>query len=774
MMTRLRMLFAAALACAPATSPARPAPSAPVVPAAQVGIGANEIPGDSGGRLTIDAVFKDGEYRGASLPSIHWMKDGHSYVDTRPDSAGGSDIVRVDLITGEVTVMADAATLMDAARDGARIEVEDITLSDDETRALLYHSSVRVWRQNTRGRYHVIDFTSGTLTPISTLVFQREKADSTQQTLASDSGLQMFAKFSPDGRRVAFVRGNNLWVTDLATGDERQLTTDGSADIINGTSDWVYEEELDLRDAFRWSPDGRRIAYWRFDQSPVRLFPIVDQSTLYPTIATLRYPKAGEQNSRVRVGVLDLAGGATRWLDVGSDTGQYIPRMEWVGNDSLVLERMPRRQNRVDLLMASANTGGTRLILTDRDSAYVRFPYGEPPIWLDGGRRFLWASDRTGWHQIFLYERSGQLVRQLTADGSDVLSILGVDEERRQVYVLMAAPSPTQRQVYRVPLAGGAAERVTATSGSHSATIGPGARFLVDFHSSASTPTRVTLHELPSMRERRVLADNAELASKVQALSIRTPEFFRIPMPDGVELDAYRIVPADFDSTQRYPVLMYVYGGPASPTVVDSWGGSRYLYHQYLAQQGYIVVSVDNRGAAWRGRDFRKITQLNLGEHESRDQIDAARWLGMRSWVDPARIGIWGWSYGGYLSALTAGKGGDVFDAAVVVAPVTDWRLYDTIYTERFMWLPSQNADGYRTSAPQNHVENLSAQMLIVHGTGDDNVHPQNTFQYVDALEAAGKPFYMLLYPNRTHSISGGNSQAHLYHAMSRFLIDNL
>ena len=705
-------------------------------------------------RLTVERIFARSEFRSAPLPTVQWLKDGRAYLDLRADTAGGSDIVRINLLgEGGATVMAGAARLSDES--GRRLEIESFSLSPDEKRALLFHSSVRVWRANTKGTYHVLDLESGALTPVS-----------------RQPGLQMFAKFSPDGRQVAFVRDNDLFVTDLTTGVERRLTTDGSETIINGTTDWVYEEELDLRDAFRWSPNGRRIAYWRFDQSRVPPFPMVNEMTLYPEIQPLRYPKAGAPNSAVRVGVLDLASGATTWIDVGADTGIYLARMEWVGADSVLIQRLPRKQNRIDVLMASATTGHARLLLTERDSAYV--DVDDQPVWLDGDRQFLWSSDRSGWRQVYLYNRDGRMVRRVTRDGMDVLSVLGVDGRRGWVYVQVAGPTPLERQVYRYSLDGRRAERVTRAGGNHRAVIDPNARFLLDYHNTITSPTTVTLYELPAMTRRRVVVDNAALAAKLAALDVRPPEFFTVPTPAGVRLDAYRIVPADFDTTRKYPVLMYAYGGPAAPTVYDGWGGNRYLWHQMLAQQGFVVVSVDNRGAAWRGRAFRKITQYQLGRYESQDQIDAAKWLATLPWVDAERIGIWGWSYGGYLAALTAARGGDVFQAAIAVAPVTDWRLYDTIYTERYMWTPQENAEGYRESAPLNHVKGLTARLLLAHGLNDDNVHPQNTIQLADALQRAGKSYYLLVYPNKTHSISGGESQAHLFGSMTRFLIENL
>jgi dipeptidyl-peptidase 4 len=706
-------------------------------------------------RITVERIFASPDFRGGAIPQPAWLRSGSAYVDARPAKDGGTELVRVDISTGKETVLAKADQL---AADGKSLQVEELSLSGDEQIAILFHNSVQVWRQNTRGVFHIFDFRTGRLTPVSV-----------------KSGLQMFAKVSPDGRKVGFVRDNNIFVTDIATGREEQLTTDGSESIINGTTDWVYEEELGLRDAFRWSPDSRHIAFWRFDQSAVPAMPIVNETgDVYPKVATLRYPKAGQPNARVKVGVIALASKAKTWLDVGPDTGQYFARMEWVGSDSLAVQRLPRKQDRVDVLLLGAATGRGRTVMSDRDSAYVDVENGDLRWIGTGQRQFLWLSDRTGWRQLFLYGRDGNVVRQLTTDGVDVLDVLGVDEATGSVYVSAAAPTPVERNVYRVSLSGGAMTRVTTQPGTHNVSISPDAKYAVDIYSSIASPAVATLYALPSMSVVRVLQDNAPLKARLAQVDMRPAQFIKVPMPDGTLLDGYRIVPASFDSTKKYPVLMYVYGGPASPQVSDAWGGTRYLWHQMLAQQGYVVICVDNRGAAWRGRDFRKTTQYRLGLKESQDQIDVARWIGRQSWGDASRIGIWGWSYGGYLSALTVGRGGDVFKAGLVVAPVTDWDLYDSIYTERYMWTPQQNREGYRVSAPQTYVGGVTARLLLVHGTGDDNVHPQNTLQYANKLEAAGKPFYMLLYPNRTHSISGGNTSVHLFNSLTRFLRENL
>jgi dipeptidyl-peptidase-4 len=709
---------------------------------------ASDAAAQSTSPLTVDRIFNSAEFRAEPSPTVHWLGDEANYVEIRDGS-----FYSVDIGTGRSTLLVDASAIV--LEDGTKVDIEDLTWSGDRTRALIFHGSERVWRSNTRGKFHVFDVPSRRLISVS-------RVDT----------LIMFAKLSPDGRSAAFVRNNNIYVTDLATGAERALTRDGSPEIINGTTDWVYEEEFGLRDAFRWSPDGRRIAFWRFDQSMVKPFSLVDETTQYPAFTTFKYPKAGERNADVKIGVIDVASGSTRWIDTGGDSSSYVPRMEWLGSDSVVFQRLPRKQNRIDLVAASVTSGGSRLILTDSDSAYVDV---QDPIWVSNSGEFLWMSDRTGWLQLFLYDRSGRVVRQVTSDGSDVTGIVGVDEGRGEVYVQHAAPTPTQRQIFRYSFRTGRGEHVTSAPGWHSMNLAPNGRFAVMTHSDINTPPVSRLVELPTMRAVRGLVANDTLKRRVARLQLSRVTFFRVPAADGTTmLDAYRIAPPQFDSTKKHPVLMYVYGGPASPTVGDAWGGARFLWHQMLAQKGYVVVSVDNRGAAMRGRNFRKMTQYRVGTLESDDQIAAARWIGRQSWGDAGRIGIWGWSGGGTMTLLSTTRGGDVFKAGLSVAPVTDWGLYDTIYTERFMWTPQANPDGYRATAAINHVDGLRAKLLLVHGTGDDNVHSQNTMQLAQKLQYARKPFYMMLYPNKTHSISGAGATLHLYDTFTRFILDNL
>ncbi|HEY8483017.1 MAG TPA: S9 family peptidase [Longimicrobiales bacterium] len=706
-------------------------------------------------QLTVERIFGSAEFYPQYLADLQWLPDGsrYTYLDYDPERQS-VDLVAVDPRTGQRTRLIDGTTLVPEGQSRP-IEIEGYEWSPDGSKLLIYTNAQRVWRLPTKGTYYIYELATRRLTPLS-------RAE----------GWQQFAKFSPDGRKVGFVRNNDIFVVDLATGAETRLTHDGSEVIINGTSDWVYEEELDVRDAWRWSPDGRRIAFWRFDQSPVRPFFLVNELPLYPELFTFRYPKAGTPNSQVRIGVVDVESGKTTWTDVEVAQDGYIARMEFAATpNELVVQRLNRHQNRLDVLLVDATTGRSRVLFTETDSAWV--DVHDNLIWIRGGRQFLWTSERDGFNHLYLYNRDGSVARQLTRGPWEVTGVYGVDEANGWVYFQAAQPTPMERQIYRVRLDGSRMERLSAEPGWHDIDLSPDRRYYVDIYSRAGVPPVTRLHTANG-RLVRELVNNQELASRLAAQRLRPPEFFRFRTSDGVELNGYFIKPPDFDASRKYPVLLYVYGGPGSQTVVDSWGGSRYLWHQLLAQRGVIVVSVDNRGTGGRGRAFKKVTYLNLGKWEVNDQIEAARYLASLPYVDPARIGIWGWSYGGYMTALTMTKGGDLFRAGISVAPVTDWRLYDTIYTERFMRTPEENPEGYRESAPVNHAAGLTGALLLVHGTADDNVHPQNTIQLANALQLAGKQFSLMLYPNRTHSISGGNTMVHLFTMMTDWVRQRL
>ena len=704
--------------------------------------------------ITVERIFGSDDFRTRAV-AFQWLPEGDRFLTIdAAEGGGGTDLWLEAIRTGERTRLVEGTALASSDTAGPPA-VASVAWSPDGTRMLLFTDAQRVWRQATRGTYLVHEPETGRTIPIS-----------------SARGSQMFAKFSPDGGRVGFVRDNDLYVTDLATGAERRLTSDGSDVIINGTTDWVYEEELDLRDAWRWSPDGRRIAFWRFDQSPVETFYMIDETAVYSRPIPLRYPKAGTANSRVRIGVIDLETGTTTWIDTGDDPEAYLARMDFAASPTeLVIQRLNREQNRVDLLLADVTTGTTRTLITEAAPSWVEIH--DDFTWIRDGRQFLWTSERDGFRHIYLYDRSGELVRQVTQGSWEVTSIEALDDDEDWVYFTAINPTPAERQLFRARLQDGRLQRISTEPGSHSVDMAPDASVYLDVYSRNGMPPVYRLHASDG-RLLRVLEDNARVVDNLAVAGATAPSFFSFITSDGVRLNGWMIRPPDFQPNQEYPVLLYAYGGPGSQTVTDSWQGTRYLWHQALAAEGYIVASIDNRGTGGRGRDFKNLVYRNLGHWEATDQIEAARYLAGLPYVDDSRIGIWGWSYGGYLTALTLMKGGDLFRAGIAVAPVTDWRLYDTIYTERYMLTPAANPDGYRQSAPLTHAGSLESDFLLVHGSGDDNVHFQNSVLLADRLQAARKQFDFMLYPNQTHSISSGNGPIHLYTMLTEWVKEHL
>jgi dipeptidyl-peptidase-4 len=698
--------------------------------------------------LTVHAIWGSPEFA-SELVDVAWMRDGTAYTALEADASGNSDLYRVDAATGAKRLLVRGADLVPPG-GGKPVAIEEYHFSADGAKLLVFTNATRVWRQNTKGTFYVWDFTARRLVPLS-----------------ARPGYQQFAKFSPDSRRVGFVRDNNIFVTDLATGVETAITSDGGDNVINGASDWVYEEELDLRDAFRWSPDGRRIAFWRFDQTAIKPFYLLNQDSLYPSLVPVRYPKAGTRNSEVKIGVVEIPTGRTAWVDLGADTDIYVAALDFADSPTeLWLTRLNRHQNRLDLLLADATNGASRVIMTDSDSAWVD---ANQPRWINGGEQFLFVSERDGYDQVYLFDRSGSLVRRVTPGGWDIGELYGVDEKKGVVYMSGAMDGPVGRQLLRVGLDGKGLARLSAEPGTHGAAFAPTFTLYVDTYSRAGVPPVQALRRADGTLV-RTIADNAKLREKVLALGLNRPEFITVKTADGVDLNAWIIKPKGFDQARRYPLLMNVYGGPGSQTVTDSWGGANYLWHQMFAQEGYLVASVDNRGTGGRGARFMKLTYLHLGRYESADQIAAARWFAAQSYVNPDRIGIWGWSYGGYMTSLSMFRGAGVFKAGLAVAPVTDWRLYDTIYTERYMRTPQENAAGYDASAPLTYADSLRGSFLLVHGTGDDNVHFQNSVRLVERLEAANKQFDMRIYPNRTHAIAGGSTRENLYGLFTTWL----
>lgn len=726
--------------------------------------GAAQAQADSS-RITLDRIFNSEFFSTQPVPPTRWTPDGQAYFyNQRRPGAKGPDLVRIDPETGAVTVLVKSEQLIPAG-DSAPLRPQSYRFSDDNRKLLLFTNTARVWRQNTRGDYWVLDLDRNTL----------RKLGGPQ---AKPSTL-MFAKFSPTGDRVAYVRENNLYVEQVGSGKITALTRDGSKTRINGTFDWVYEEEFGDRDGFRWSPDGRQIAYWQLDASGIRDFLLInDTDSLYSFIKPIQYPKAGTTNSAVRVGVVNAAGGATRWLQVpGDPRNTYIARMEWAANSSeIALQHLNRQQNTLTVFLGDARTGKVSPVFVDRDSAWVEVV--DDWDWLEGGKRFLWLSERDGWNHAWSISRDGKDVKLITPGEFDIAAVLSVDVAGGYIYFTASPDNPTQRYLYRARLDGsGSAERLTPAgqNGTHSYQIAPGARFAIHTWSSFGVPPTVELVRLPAHTVVKTLADNAELKHRLGLLKRGPSKFVRVDIGNGVQLDGFVMYPVDFDSTRKYPVLFHVYGEPAGTTANDSYGAWD-PWHAMLTQTGYAVMSFDNRGTpSLRGRAWRKSMYRKIGVLNGADQAAVAQAIGKWSWVDATRLGIWGWSGGGSSTLNVMFRTPDVFKMGMSVAPVPDMHLYDTIYQERYMGLPQENEADYKEGSPLTYASQLKGDLLVVHGSGDDNVHYQGTERLVNALVAANKPFQLMVYPNRTHGIfEGEGTTLHLFSLLTRFLTEHL
>ncbi|HEX3184410.1 MAG TPA: S9 family peptidase, partial [Pyrinomonadaceae bacterium] len=723
--------------------------------------------------LTVESMFT---YRGKSLGPVWWQANGSGYLALEPSPARKNfvDLVRYDAATGERSVKVAAEKLV--PQGGANpLEVEEFFLTDDESKLLVFTNTARVWRSNTRGDYWVLDLATSKLHKLG-------GADAKPSTL-------MFAKFSPDGQRVGYVRENNIYVENLSDNKITKVTNDGSRYIVNGTFDWVYEEELFCRDGFRWSPDSKQIAYWQLNSEGVKEMTLIDNTShLYPVTQTFPYPKAGETNSAARVGVVSANGGATRWLEVPGDArNNYLPRMEWAANSEEVdIQQLNRRQDTNTVMLGDVRTGKVRPILVEKDEAWVDTAWGDIDWdktgiafgdleWIDGGKRFLWASERDGWRHIYSVSRDGRDVKNITPGTYDVITVARVDAKNGFLYFIASPDNATQLYLYRIRIDGsGKEERLTPATapGGHSYNISPRGDFAIHYFSSFNRVPVTEVVRLPDHTVARTLIDNHEYQDRVDKLKRTPTEFFRVDIGEGVQLDGWMIKPPDFDPQKRYPVLFHVYGEPWSQTVMDVWQGRNALWHRMLAQQGYIVVSVDNRGTpAPRGRAWRKVVYRKMGIISSADQANAARAIAKWPFVDPSRIGIWGWSGGGSSTLNAMFRYPDVYSTGISVAPVPDLHYYDTIYQERYGGLPKDHPDEWKQSSPITFASQLKGNLLVVHGTGDDNVHYQGTEALINALVAANKQFSLMSYPNRSHGIfEGPGTQLHLFSTMTRYL----
>ena len=685
------------------------------------------------------SALRDGTFEQKTVSGVRSLSDGERYT-TMSDGR----VLCFSYRTGE-----PAGVLFDASAAEPRIEFTDYVLSADERRLLLTTDVEPIYRHSFTAEYWIYDRQDGSLRRLS------------------QGGPQQQAQFSPDGSRVAFVRGGNLFVADPTAGSERQLTFDGRFNhIINGLPDWVYEEEFSFARAFAWSPDGRKIAYLRFDESRVKQYNMNRfAGGLYPENYTFKYPKAGEQNSVVELYCCDAADGSTVRMDTGEQTDQYIPRLFWTPTGQLGFYRLNRLQNHFEVLLCDSS-GASRVVYDERNDRYVERVDGRTVTFLPDGDRFVVRSERDGFMHLYLYGVSEGLLGRITSGEWEVTALLGIEGDR--VYYLSTETSPLRRDLYTVRLDGRGKRRLTGGDGTYRIAPSRGFRYFISYFSNVRTPNRVTLHRSDG-RLVRTLEDNAALRTKLDELQVPVKEFFRFATSEGVELNGYMVRPNGFDSSRRYPVLMTQYSGPGSQQAADRWTIG---WEDVLVQQGYIVACVDGRGTGFRGEEFKKCTYGELGKYETVDQIEAARYLASLPYVDPDRIGIYGWSYGGFMALNCILKGNDVFRAAIAVAPVTSWRFYDTIYTEIYNGLPQDNPSGYDDNSPIHFADRLKGKLLIAHGTGDDNVHIQNTYEMITKLVEYDKPFELYVYPDRNHGM--GPSRHHLMERCIEFVQRNL
>ncbi len=707
--------------------------------------------------ITLKDIWTYSKFYPKTVHGIRSLNNGKHYTEIKK-----GNIVVYDYKTGDsITTLVEGKKLIPQGKEKP-IVIADFSINKDETKFIFPTQTVAIYRHSRVSYDYIWDTQTKKLSPLS------------------ENGKQRLADFSPDGNLVAFVRDNNIFISNLTDTTEKQITTDGKKNaIINGTCDWVYEEEFGFTKAFFWSPDGKKIAFYHFNESRVKDYTLTYYGKLYPKHYTYKYPVAGEDNSIVDIYVYNLQTGKIIKMDAGPITDQYIPRIKWTQDPGiLAIERLNRLQNHLDILLADATTGKSRLLYYEDNPYYIEIT--DDLTFLPENKYFLITSEKNGYNQIYLYNMKGKQFRQLTNGNWDVTKVYGYNSRRKQVFYQSAESSPLNRDIYEVNLKG-KKQKISNRRGTNDARFSSDFSYYVNTFTDINTPPYITVNSGKNGKTLRVLQNNAAFIKKVNKYRLSSKTFFKLNSPEftlpggkQVDLNAWMIKPPDFDSTKQYPVLMYVYGGPGIQTVLNSWGWTNYFWFEMLAEKGVIVISVDNRGTGARGQMFKKMTYLQLGKYEIADQIEAAKIIGHYSYVDSAHIGMFGWSYGGFMSSLAITKGAGVFSTAVAVAPVTNWRYYDNIYTERYMRKPQDNAEGYDQNSPINFVDKIKGNFLLCFGSADDNVHPQNSMDLILALVKANKQFDMMVYPNKNHEIYGGNTRYHLYKKMTDFLLGHL
>ena len=700
-------------------------------------------------KITFEDIYRLGTFKSDFVPGFHSMNDGRFYTEISEKG-----LLKNNFITGETI-----ETLINTsdARDeqGKILSLDDIEWNNDEKKTLIFTDRESIYRRSSMAIVYAYDL-------------------QTKKSIKVDNEKVLNATYSPAGDKVAYVKHNNLYFKNLTSGQATQVTNDGEWNkIINGNADWVYEEEFGFTKAFQWSKNGTYLAYYKFNESKVPEFGMTMYEELYPNQYSYKYPKAGEPNSTIEIHIYNVATGKDVKVDIGNETDIYIPRIKWTqDNSKLGVAWMNRLQNNLKWFSADANTGTTTTIYNETNRYYVEIT--DDLSFLADGKHFITTNEKTGFKHIYLYDLKGSQTAQLSEGNFDIDEILGIDEKSKTVFYTAAISSPMDRQMYAVNYASKKfiPNRLTKGTGTHRIEMNSDFSYFVDNFSNINTPPVINIYDIKG-KIVKTLKDNAALKNKMADYAIGKVVFIRVPNSKGDSLNGWMLRPADFDATKKYPVLFCNYGGPGSQQVTDRWGAVS-IWHQYLAQNGYIIVSVDNTGTGFRGEEFKKKTYLQLGKLEIEDQIDAAKYLGTLPYIDKNRIGHWGWSFGGFMSSLAITKGADIFKAAIAVAPVTSWRFYDNIYTERFMRTPQENPKGYDDNSPLNFTKNIKGKFLIIHGTGDDNVHFQNSVMMADKMIQNNINFESAYYPNKNHSISGGNTTYHIYKKMTDFIMNNL
>lgn len=707
-------------------------------------------------QLSLEDIWLKNEFSIKRPAGFTPLKDGKSYAQITDNAVTKTaDILIYDYATGIVTDTLVPGRLLIPQDSTKPITVTDFALSESEYLLLFPTAVEKIYRRSSLANYFYYDRAAKTLKPLST------------------KGKQQSPSISPNGTRIAFVRDNNIYMKDVSTGTETAVTTDGKKnEIINGVTDWVYEEEFSFVKAYQWSSDGQYLAYYRFDEREVPEYTIQYFNDTYPENYTYKYPKVGEKNSVVSIFIYNVSTGHSVPVNIGAEKDQYIPRIKWIGDSrDLCVFRMNRLQNKLELLKADASTGKSSIFYKEENKRYIEI--NDDITFFNHNQNFLWVSSKNGYNHIYYYSIGGKQILQVTHGNWDVTAFYGFDDKKGFLYFQNAEVSPMQRQVYSIRVDGSNKKLLTPWSGTNNAVFNPVLNYFLLSHSSADSVPSYSICNING-RVIRTLEKNTELKTKLADYSLSKKEFFTFPLADSTMLNGWMMKPVDFNPAKKYPVLMYVYGGPGSQQVVDAFDLNNSLFYNYLNQHGYIVACVDNRGTGARGEEFMKMTYLHLGKYETEDQISAAKYLASQKFVDGTRIGIMGWSYGGYMSALCLEHGAGIFKSAVSIAPVTNWKFYDSIYTERYMRTLKENKDGYEEMAPMNSADKIKGHLLLVHGLADDNVHYQNSAEFMKNLYKNNVKFQQLTFPDKNHGISGGNTRYYLFTQIADFLFSNL